>query len=71
MSETENTEQMTALEAAEQVATKLNEENAQLRAELEQARSVERITPEEQRRRHGDELYGILTGPNTGGGTLR
>ena len=29
------------------------------------------ITPEEQRRRHGDELLSVLLGPNTGAGTIR
>ena len=73
MSETEQTtvqtDEQAVLATAERIANQLNEENAQLREELEQARSQERITPEEQRRRHGDELLGVLLGPNSGAAT--
>lgn len=62
---------LSPLEAAEAHAMRMNAENDALRARLEQIEQAQPITPEEQRRRHGEELFGILAGPNTGAGTIR
>ena len=52
--------QMTDLEAAEATANSLNEENARLRDELGKFKAQEMITPEEQKRRWGQEMLDMI-----------
>ena len=54
------------LEVAGRIANQLSTENAELRAELEQARAAQLVTPGELQRRHAQELGNILFGANTG-----